>query len=147
MGARSAATRSTRRETAATNAWSPTSATGSEAGSKGAKGRMSVSNVGFPAVVVLAAALLAVLMVSSAGEAQGKGVRDVTAMSYNIHHGVGADGRLNLDRIAGVVRAEKAEVVGLQEVDRLWRRSDFVDQVEYLAPRARHAGRLWGEPR
>ena len=94
---------------------------------------MSVSNVGFRAVVVLAAALLAVLMVSSAGEAQGKGVRDVTAMSYNIHHGVGADGRLNLDRIAGVVRAEKAEVVGLQEVDRFWRRSDFVDQVEYLA--------------
>lgn len=50
---------------------------------------MSVSNVGFRAVVVLAAALLAVLEVSSAGEARGKGVRDITAMSYNIHHDEG----------------------------------------------------------
>lgn len=32
-----------------------------------------------------------------------------------------------------MIRSEKAEVIGLQEVDRFWRRSDFVDQVDYLA--------------
>lgn len=88
------------------------------------------------AVVALAAAVLAVIAVVAAaaqGEAQGSDRRDVRVMSYNIHHGEGADGRLDLDRIAGVIRAEKAEVVGLQEVDRFWRRSDFVDQVDYLA--------------
>lgn len=86
-------------------------------------------------VALLAAALavVAVMAAANQGEAQGSERRDVTVMSYNIHHGVGADGRLDLDRIAGVVRSEKAEVVGLQEVDRFWRRSGFVDQIDYLA--------------
>lgn len=91
---------------------------------------------GFRAAVVLAALVLAALAVavaSPAGEARDKDFRDVTVMSYNIHHAEGADGRLDLDRIADVIRSEKAEVVGLQEVDRFWRRSDFVDQVDYLA--------------
>lgn len=87
-------------------------------------------------VVALLATMMAVLAVLAAatqGEAQGSDSRDVRVMSYNIHHGEGADGRLDLDRVAGVIRSEKAEVVGLQEVDRFWRRSDFVDQVDHLA--------------
>lgn len=87
-------------------------------------------------VVALLATMLAVLAVlaaSPADEAQGSENRDVRVMSYNIHHGQGADGKLDLDRIAGVIHSEKAEVIGLQEVDRFWRRSDFVDQVDYLA--------------
>lgn len=36
--------------------------------------------------------------------------------SYNIHRGVGMDGRLDLDRIAGVIEEMEADVVGLQEV-------------------------------
>ncbi|QIN85255.1 metal-dependent hydrolase [Rubrobacter tropicus] len=78
-------------------------------------------------------AVVAVMVVATEGGARGSERRDVRVMSYNIHHGEGADGRLDLDRIAGVIRSEKAEVVGLQEVDRFWRRSDFVDQVDYLA--------------
>jgi endonuclease/exonuclease/phosphatase family metal-dependent hydrolase len=39
-------------------------------------------------------------------------------MSYNIHHGEGLDGRLDLERIARVVLEAKADIVGLQEVDR-----------------------------
>ena len=93
-------------------------------------------SIGPRAAVALAAVVLAVLAVMAAatqGEARGSESRDVRVMSYNIHHGEGADGRLDLDRIAGVIRSEKAEVIGLQEVDRFWRRSDFVDQVAYLA--------------
>lgn len=60
--------------------------------------------------------------------------RPVVAMSFNIHHGRGVDGNVDLSRIARVVRDSGAEIVGLQEVDRHWsERSDFVDQAGWLA--------------
>lgn len=60
--------------------------------------------------------------------------RPIRAMSFNIHHGVGTDGVLDLQRIADLIEAEAADVVGLQEVDRHWsERSDFVDQAAWLA--------------
>ena len=50
--------------------------------------------------------------------------------TFNIHHGVGADGRLDLTRTADVISATGASVVGLQEVDRtLSARSGWVDQA------------------
>jgi endonuclease/exonuclease/phosphatase family metal-dependent hydrolase len=39
-------------------------------------------------------------------------------MSYNIHHGEGLDQKLDLERIAQLIRDAKADLVGLQEVDR-----------------------------
>jgi hypothetical protein len=55
--------------------------------------------------------------------------RSVTVASYNIHHGVGEDDQLDLDRIAEQIRTSGADIIGLQEVDRHWSsRSDFVDQ-------------------
>ena len=60
--------------------------------------------------------------------------REIAAMSFNIHHGVGTDAVLDLDRIATTVNQSGAEVVGLQEVDRHFsERSTFVDQATYLA--------------
>ncbi|PZG18524.1 endonuclease/exonuclease/phosphatase family protein [Nonomuraea aridisoli] len=57
-------------------------------------------------------------------------------VSFNVHHGVGADGRLDLERIARVV--ETADVACLQEVDRHWsERSGFADQASWLAGRLR----------
>ncbi len=56
--------------------------------------------------------------------------------TFNIHHGVGLDGVLDLDRTAQVIRATGAEIVGLQEVDRhLSARSGWVDQAGWLADR------------
>jgi endonuclease/exonuclease/phosphatase family metal-dependent hydrolase len=56
--------------------------------------------------------------------------------SFNIHHGVGLDGVLDLDRTAALIRATAAEIVGLQEVDRhLSVRSGWVDQAGGLAER------------
>jgi endonuclease/exonuclease/phosphatase family metal-dependent hydrolase len=39
-------------------------------------------------------------------------------MTYNIHHGEGLDGKLDLERIATVITNAGADLVGLQEVDR-----------------------------
>ncbi len=39
-------------------------------------------------------------------------------MTYNLHHGEGTDGRVDLERIAAVIRQERADVVALQEVDK-----------------------------
>lgn len=70
---------------------------------------------------------------ASAGEPSA-GDREVRVMSFNIHHGAGVDGVLDLQRIADVIESEQADVVGLQEVDRHWsERSDFVDQTAWLA--------------
>ena len=38
--------------------------------------------------------------------------------SYNIHRGVGLDRRLDLDRVAEVIREISPDIIGLQEVVR-----------------------------
>jgi endonuclease/exonuclease/phosphatase family metal-dependent hydrolase len=54
--------------------------------------------------------------------------------SYNIAAGVGEDGEFDIERTADTIRESGADIIGLQEVDVHWsERSDFVDQVEYLA--------------
>lgn len=55
----------------------------------------------------------------------------LTLISYNIHYGVGQDGRLDLGRIADTVR--HGDIVALQEVERYWDRSGNADQVAELA--------------
>lgn len=41
----------------------------------------------------------------------------VKVMSYNIHHGAGMDKKVDIVRIAEVIRKANADIVGLQEVD------------------------------
>jgi len=53
-------------------------------------------------------------------------------VSYNIRHGRGTDERVDLDRTAAVLRALAPDVVGLQEVDRIVRRSGGVDEAAQL---------------
>lgn len=61
-------------------------------------------------------------------------------MTYNIRNGRGADDRVDLDRIADVIRPYGADVVALQEVDVCRARSGGVDQASELARRlALHA--------
>jgi endonuclease/exonuclease/phosphatase family metal-dependent hydrolase len=42
----------------------------------------------------------------------------LTVMTYNIRHGEGMDGRLDLERIAAVINRHQPDLVALQEVDR-----------------------------
>ncbi len=77
----------------------------------------------------------------------GERAAELRVMTYNIHHGAGndecaprpagsapaADCGLNLERIADVIRTSRADIVGLQEVDRFWVRSGGMDQPRVLA--------------
>jgi endonuclease/exonuclease/phosphatase family metal-dependent hydrolase len=62
--------------------------------------------------------------------------RAVRVLTFNIHHGVGLDGVLDLDRTARVIEGADADVVALQEVDRHFGpRSGHVDQAGWLGHR------------
>ena len=54
-------------------------------------------------------------------------------MVWNIHHGRGGDGKVDLQRIAEVIRRQSPDVVMLQEVDRNMPRSGKTDQASELA--------------
>ncbi|GAA0579560.1 metal-dependent hydrolase [Kribbella sandramycini] len=85
------------------------------------------------ALVLLVGLLMTVPVAASAVPDRG---RSVTVISYNIHHGAGTDGVLDLERIAAVIEQSGADVVGLQEVDRHWsERSNWVDQPAWFAKR------------
>lgn len=58
---------------------------------------------------------------------------EIRVMSWNLHHGVGEDGKLDLERIAARIREQKPDLVVLQEVDNKCRRSASVDQAAELA--------------
>lgn len=61
----------------------------------------------------------------------------VRVLTYNIHHGEGLDGVVDLPRIAGVIQSERPDLVAVQEVDNQAMRSGGVDQAAEL-------GRLTG---
>lgn len=54
-------------------------------------------------------------------------------LSFNIHHGEGLDGKLDLKRIARVIKEERADLVALQEVDRGAERTQKRDVAAELA--------------
>lgn len=57
----------------------------------------------------------------------------ITVLTYNIHHGRGHDGEVDLERIAKVIRQQKPDFVALQEVDNRTNRTGRVDQTAELA--------------
>jgi endonuclease/exonuclease/phosphatase family metal-dependent hydrolase len=61
-----------------------------------------------------------------------KSVR-LRVMTYNIHVGVGMDKRLDLARVAEVIKYERPDLVGLQEVDRGVERTGRRDEIAELA--------------
>lgn len=91
--------------------------------------------------IYLAAVLMAAALAGSETQAQAqapeaasaKSPQRITVVSYNIHHGEGIDGRLDLERIATVIRETGADLVSLQEVDQSVSRSENVDQPQAFA--------------
>jgi endonuclease/exonuclease/phosphatase family metal-dependent hydrolase len=63
----------------------------------------------------------------------GPGRVRLNVMSYNIHVGVGMDKKQDLGRIAEVIKRHRADIVGLQEVDRGVARTGRVDEIKELA--------------
>ena len=68
-----------------------------------------------------------------AAHSPARGRVRLSVMSYNIHVGIGMDKRLDLARIAEVIRRERVDIVGLQEVDRGVERTGRVDEIRELA--------------
>ncbi len=61
----------------------------------------------------------------------------VRILTYNIHHGEGTDGRIDLVRLADVISTAAPDLVALQEIDQGTARSEGVEQLTEL-------GRLTG---
>lgn len=54
-------------------------------------------------------------------------------LSYNIHQGVGIDGRLDIGRIAGVINETEVDIVGLQEVKAPFTQDRESMQLDFLS--------------
>lgn len=70
------------------------------------------------------AAIVIGIIASMSAPAETQSIRVV---SYNIHHGEGSDGAVDLERIADILRGLDADVICLQEVDRNLPRTDKRD--------------------
>ncbi len=85
-----------------------------------------------PCVLRVSAVSLFLLGFASASRADAKG-RELRVMTYNIQTGIGEDKRLDLARVAEVIKKERPDLVGLQEVDRGVERTRRVDEIAELA--------------
>lgn len=63
-------------------------------------------------------------------------------LCWNIHHGAGTDGRIDIERIAAVIRGTKPDVVAFQEVGHGRTRSGRVAQAAEPARLTGMAGHL-----
>ena len=53
----------------------------------------------------------------------------IRVLSYNIHHGAGMDGNIDLARLATIIASIAPDIVSLQEVDCTMPRTDKVEQL------------------
>ena len=60
-------------------------------------------------------------------------LRQLRALSYNIHHGRGGDDQVDLERTAKVINDCHPDLVALQEVDCRTQRTGGIDQTAELA--------------
>src|SRR5918999_5316530 len=77
--------------------------------------------------------LLAAFIPCAPVQASARGRFRLRVMTYNIHVGIGMDKKLDLERVAEVIKRERPDIVGLQEVDRGVERTNRVDQLKELA--------------
>jgi endonuclease/exonuclease/phosphatase family metal-dependent hydrolase len=89
-----------------------------------------ISGTAFLTVALLAACV-------SAGRAPEEPMR---VLVYNIHAGKDAGKVENLERVAGIVKDSRAEIVLLQEVDSVTRRSGGIDQIAKLQELTGYSG-------
>jgi len=92
-----------------------------------------VSN--FRPLVYLFVSLICLIIIFSTGkvdvvEAEQSSFRVIT---YNIHHGEGVDGIVDLERISEVIKKENPDILLLQEIDVGLERSGNVDIPKYLS--------------
>ncbi|WP_044129644.1 endonuclease/exonuclease/phosphatase family protein [Rudanella lutea] len=59
--------------------------------------------------------------------------QSLTLMSYNIRHGLNTQNKSNLVRVGQLIREQRADIVGIQEIDSATTRSQGRNQVQILA--------------
>jgi endonuclease/exonuclease/phosphatase family metal-dependent hydrolase len=84
-------------------------------------------------VVILGLLLAPTLSSGVLSSSSAPAAKTLRVMTYNIHVGVGMDKKLDLQRIADVIKKEKPDLVGLQEVDRGVKRTEGRDEIVELA--------------
>lgn len=57
----------------------------------------------------------------------------IKLMSFNMHRGIGRNGKLNLGNTAVVINESNADIIALQEVERFSIRTGFKDQIKHLS--------------
>ena len=77
--------------------------------------------------------LLSVLACTACATSPENAAIELRVLSYNIKHGYGNDGKIDLSRAAEVIRRTNADLVVLQEIDNGARRSGQQDQMAVLA--------------
>lgn len=73
------------------------------------------------------------LLAGCAGSNTAGVSQTLRVMTYNIHHGEGLDGKVDIERIARVIQEARADIVALQEVDRGVERTKKIDIMTMLA--------------
>lgn len=69
-------------------------------------------------VCVACTAVLATFLIGCSTHSMQTKPAPLRVMTYNIHHGEGLDGKVDLLRIAQLIQRESADIVALQEVDK-----------------------------
>ena len=94
-------------------------------------------NSSFLPVLFFGSSLLVFGKTDSSGEGDS-----LKILSYNIKHGRGMDGRVDLKRTAEVIRSFSPDLVTLQEVDKNCTRSGSIDLTQELARILKMEGRF-----
>lgn len=87
-------------------------------------------------LTVAVAVLVATAAVASQDRAIAAATGDgypVRVMTYNVHMGYDTAGRVSIDELAAVIRSQRPDIVGLNEVDRGWLTTGSVDVLPALA--------------
>tara|TARA_B100000212_G_scaffold74602_1_gene52675 strand:+ start:968 stop:1747 length:780 start_codon:yes stop_codon:yes gene_type:complete len=63
--------------------------------------------------------------------------KNIRVMSYNIHHGRGTDGKVDLDRVAKLINDWSPDLVALQEVDNVTNRSNYMNETDTLSSKTK----------
>lgn len=84
--------------------------------------------------VLLATLILGMWNVQGCAASRGgKSGQTIRVMTWNIHHGEGLDGTIDVDRIAKLILKENVDIVAVQEIDRGVERSERIDIITSLA--------------
>ena len=84
-------------------------------------------------IAAVLALLLNLLLTGCATDPEPPAPITFRVMTYNIHHGEGLDGKVDLLRIAQLIKEQGADLVGLQEVDKGVERTTRRDFPKELA--------------